>query len=125
MLHDFGLADGAYRLDPTVHPFATSFSLGHRMTTRCKPTNLRALWAGMHEAGYGLTYQGTEPELARSPLYGNASLGESQSRTWENLVGRSLAFWRGRLTQRSAASRSSSRSTSTPGTAGSTASRRA
>ena len=38
---------------------------------------------------------------ARSPLYGNASLGlgESQSRTWENLVGRSLPFWRGRLAE--------------------------
>ena len=94
--------DGAYRLDPTVHPFATSFSRTDiRMTTRYKPTNLRALWAGMHEAGHGLTYQGTEPSLARSPLYGNASLGlgESQSRTWENLVGRSLPFWRGRFAE--------------------------
>ena len=100
VLRDFGFADGVYRLDPTVHPFATSFSRTDiRMTTRYKPTNLRALWAGMHEAGHGLTYQGTEPSLARSPLYGNASLGlgESQSRSWENLVGRSLAFWRGRL----------------------------
>ena len=100
VLRDFGFEDGAYRLDPTVHPFATSFSRSDiRMTTRYKPTNLRSLWAGMHEAGHGLTYQGSEPSLARSPLYGNASLGlgESQSRTWENLVGRSLAFWRGRL----------------------------
>jgi carboxypeptidase Taq len=100
VLRDFGFEDGTYRLDPTVHPFATSFSRTDiRMTTRYKPTNLRALWAGMHEAGHGLTYQGTDPALARSPLYGNASLGlgESQSRTWENLVGRSLAFWRGRL----------------------------
>jgi carboxypeptidase Taq len=100
VLADFGFEDGTYRLDPTVHPFATSFSRTDiRMTTRYKPTNLRALWAAMHEAGHGLTYQGTEPALARSPLYGNASLGlgESQSRTWENLVGRSLPFWRGRL----------------------------
>ena len=51
----------------------------------------------MHEGGHGLSYQGIAPELARSPLYGNAShgIGESQSRTWENLVGRSLPFWRG------------------------------
>jgi carboxypeptidase Taq len=100
VLRDFGFEEGTFRLDPTVHPFATSFSRTDiRMTTRYKPTNLRALWAGMHEAGHGLTYQGTEPSLARTPLYGNASLGlgESQSRTWENLVGRSLAFWRGRL----------------------------
>jgi carboxypeptidase Taq len=89
----------AYRLDPTVHPFATSFTgTDIRMTTRYKPDNLRALWAAMHEAGHGLTYQGVDPALGRSPLYGNASLGlgESQSRTWENLVGRSLPFWRGR-----------------------------
>ncbi|MGH3072680.1 MAG: carboxypeptidase M32 [Gaiellaceae bacterium] len=100
VLRDFGFAEGAYRLDPTVHPFATSFTRTDiRMTTRYKPTNLRALWAAMHEAGHGLTYQGTDPSLGRSPLYGNASLGlgESQSRTWENLVGRSLPFWRGRL----------------------------
>jgi carboxypeptidase Taq len=100
ILRDFGFEEGAYRLDPTVHPFATSFSRTDiRMTTRYKPTNLRALWAGMHEAGHGLTYQGTDPALGRGPLYGNASLGlgESQSRTWENLVGRSLPFWRGRL----------------------------
>ncbi len=96
VLRDFGFEEGTYRLDPTVHPFATSFSRSDiRMTTRYKPTNLRALWAGMHEAGHGLTYQGTDPVLARTPLYGNASLGlgESQSRTWENLVGRSRPFW--------------------------------
>jgi carboxypeptidase Taq len=100
VLRDFGFVEGTYRLDPTVHPFATSFARTDiRMTTRYKPTNLRSLWAAMHEAGHGLTYQGTEPSIARTPLYGNASLGlgESQSRTWENLVGRSLAFWRGRL----------------------------
>jgi carboxypeptidase Taq len=100
VFRDFGFEEGTFRLDPTVHPFATSFARTDiRMTTRYKPTNLRALWAGMHEAGHGLTYRGTDPALARSPLYRNASfgLGESQSRTWENLVGRSLAFWRGRL----------------------------
>ncbi len=99
ILRDFGFEEGAYRLDPTVHPFATSFSRTDiRMTTRYKPTNLRALWAAMHEAGHGLTYQGVDPALGRTPLYGNASLGlgESQSRSWENLVGRSLPFWRGR-----------------------------
>ena len=93
ILRDFGFEEGAYRLDPTVHPFATSFTgTDIRMTTRYKPDNLRALWAAMHEAGHGLTYQGVDPALGRSPLYGNASLGlgESQSRTWENLVGRSL-----------------------------------
>ena len=96
VLRRFGFEEGAWRLDPTVHPFATSFSRSDiRMTTRYKPHNLRALWAGMHEAGHGLTYQGADPALERTPLAGSASLGlgESQSRTWENLVGRSRAFW--------------------------------
>ncbi len=98
VLRRFGFEEGAYRLDPTVHPFAITFSgTDIRMTTRYRPDNIRALWSTMHEAGHGLSYQGIAPELARSPLYGNAShgIGESQSRTWENLVGRSLPFWRG------------------------------
>ncbi|HWG57399.1 MAG TPA: carboxypeptidase M32, partial [Gaiellaceae bacterium] len=51
-----------------------------------------------HEGGHGLTYQGIDPALERTPLAGSPSLGlgESQSRTWENLVGRSLPFWRHR-----------------------------
>ncbi len=96
VLRRFGFEEGGWRLDPTVHPFATSFSRSDiRMTTRFKPGNLGALWAGMHEAGHGLTYQGADPALERTPLAGSASLGlgESQSRTWENLVGRSRPFW--------------------------------
>jgi carboxypeptidase Taq len=96
VLTRFGFEEDAWRLDPTVHPFATSFSRTDiRMTTRYKPTNLRALWAAMHEGGHGLTYQGVDPALDRTPLAGSASLGlgESQSRTWENLVGRSRPFW--------------------------------
>ncbi len=98
VLRRFGFEEDSWRLDPTVHPFATAIARGDiRMTTRYKPDNLRALWAGMHEAGHGLTYQGLDPALDRTPLAGSASfgLGESQSRTWENLVGRSLPFWRG------------------------------
>lgn len=96
VLTRFGFEAGAWRLDPTVHPFATSFARTDiRMTTRYKPGNLRALWAAMHEGGHGLTYQGADPALDRSPLAGSPSLGigESQSRTWENLVGRSRPFW--------------------------------
>ena len=102
ILRDFGFEEGTYRLDPTVHPFATYFSSTDiRMTTRYRPDNLRSLWPSMHEAGHGLTFRGVDQALRRSPLDGNASmgLGESQSRTWENLVGRSLAFWRGRFPQ--------------------------
>jgi carboxypeptidase Taq len=98
VLRRFGFEEGRYRLDPTVHPFAITFSSTDiRMTTRYRENTIRSLWSTMHEGGHGLSYQGIAPELARSPLYGNAShgIGESQSRTWENLVGRSLPFWRG------------------------------
>ena len=98
VLRRFGFEEGTYRLDQTVHPFAITFSSTDiRMTTRYRSDTMRALWSTMHEGGHGLSYQGIAPELARSPLYGNAShgIGESQSRTWENLVGRSLPFWRG------------------------------
>ena len=115
ILRAFGFPEGTFRLDETVHPFATTFSSSDiRMTTRYRPDSLRALWSTMHEAGHGLSYLGIAPELGRSPLYGNASLGlgESQSRTWENLVGRSLPFWRGRYGRCSDASRSWQRSSS-------------
>jgi carboxypeptidase Taq len=96
LLPAFGFADGAWRLDPTVHPFCTSFSPRDvRMTTRYSPAGVRALFASMHEAGHGLYAHGLGPSLERSPLARSPSLGldESQSRTWENLVGRSRPFW--------------------------------
>jgi carboxypeptidase Taq len=96
VLRRFGFEADTWRLDPTVHPFATSFGRTDvRMTTRYRPDNLRALWAALHEAGHGLTFQAIDPALDRTPLAGTPSLGlgESQSRTWENLVGRSRAFW--------------------------------
>jgi carboxypeptidase Taq len=100
VLRGFGFEDGTWRLDPTVHPFASRVARTDiRMTTRYRPDNLRALWAAMHEGGHGLTYRGLDPSLDRTPLGATPSygLGESQSRTWENLVGRSLPFWRGFL----------------------------
>ena len=97
VLRGFGFEEGTWRLDPTVHPFATSFARTDiRMTMRSQPDRLRAIWGGLHEAGHGLTYQGVDPALDRTPLAGSPSLGlgESQSRTWENLVGRSRPFWK-------------------------------
>ncbi|MBA2298399.1 MAG: hypothetical protein H0W14_10230 [Actinobacteria bacterium] len=76
VLTRFGFEEDAWRLDPTVHPFATSFSRTDiRMTTRYRPDDLRAIWAAMHEGGHGLTYQGCDPSLDRTPLAGSASLG--------------------------------------------------
>jgi carboxypeptidase Taq len=87
------------RLDQAVHPFAISLdSSDVRITTRYQRNHLNAAVFGIfHEAGHGMYEQGIAPELDRSPLAGGVSLGvhESQSRLWENLVGRSLGFWQG------------------------------
>jgi carboxypeptidase Taq len=91
-----GFTEGASRLDPTAHPFCISFSTRDvRLTTRYDDVGLHSLWSTLHEAGHGLYAHGIAPSLERSPLAGAPSLGlnESQSRTWENLVGRSRPFW--------------------------------
>jgi carboxypeptidase Taq len=96
VLDTLGFTEGAWRLDTTVHPFCTSFSTRDvRLTTRYQETGLDSLWSTLHEAGHGLYAHGISPSLERSPLAGAPSLGlnESQSRTWENLVGRSRPFW--------------------------------
>jgi carboxypeptidase Taq len=93
----FGYTDHAWRLDPTVHPFASGTAIDDiRLTTRYFPDNLDGLFATMHEFGHGLYEHQIDPALERSPLARGVSLGmhESQSRMWENLVGRSLPFWR-------------------------------
>jgi carboxypeptidase Taq len=85
------------RLDRTVHPFAISFGLGDvRITTRYQANFLNAaLFGTMHESGHGMYEQGVGQSLAGTPLARGASGGlhESQSRLWENLVGRSRRFW--------------------------------
>lgn len=85
------------RQDKSPHPFTTSFSIGDvRITTRFMPKDgVSALFSTMHEAGHALYEQGIDPAYERTPLASGASLAihESQSRMWENLVGRSLPFW--------------------------------
>jgi carboxypeptidase Taq len=96
ILATVGFEDGAWRLDPTVHPFCTSFSTRDvRLTTRYHDRGIESLWSTMHEAGHGLYAHGISRALERTPLAGAPSLGlnESQSRSWENLVGRSRPFW--------------------------------
>ncbi len=87
------------RLDVTTHPFCSGFGPGDtRMTTRYSPTNFPdAVGSTMHECGHGLYEQGlpkTEA-LFGTPLADAVSLGihESQSRMWENMVGRGQPFW--------------------------------
>jgi carboxypeptidase Taq len=92
----YDLARG--RVDKTPHPFCTKFSAGDvRITTRVRPDDLGdALFSTLHEAGHALYEQGVAPELAGTPLGHGTSMGvhESQSRLWENVVGRSLNLWR-------------------------------
>ena len=87
-----------WRLDDAVHPFATCFgSRDVRITTRWDQRYFpMALFGGMHECGHGLYEEGVADSLQRSPLarLESLSLHESQSRLWENLVGRSRSFSR-------------------------------
>lgn len=85
------------RQDKTRHPFCTTFSLGDvRITTRVKEDDLGdAFFSTIHEAGHAMYEQGIRRELEGTPLAHGTSSGvhESQSRLWENVVGRSRNFW--------------------------------
>lgn len=85
------------RQDKAPHPFETTFSVDDvRITTRFEEDNPTAtLFSTLHEAGHAMYEQGVNPAYERTPLAGGTSLAvhESQSRMWENLVGRSLPFW--------------------------------
>lgn len=96
ILAAFGFSQDSWRLDETVHPFATGSGPDDiRLTTRHREDSLHALFGTMHEFGHGLYEHGIDRSLYRTPLGGGTSLGihESQSRMWENLVGRSRPFW--------------------------------
>jgi carboxypeptidase Taq len=85
------------RLDVSTHPFCSgSHCRDVRLTTRFSETNVAdALGSTMHESGHGIYEQGLPPEHIGTPMGDSVSLGihESQSRLWENQVGRSRAFW--------------------------------
>lgn len=90
------LADGSWRLDSAVHPFATGIGISDlRITTRFDRGYIgSALWAAIHEAGHAMYQNGIDPRLERTPLCRSASLGfdESQSRMWENWIGRGRGY---------------------------------
>lgn len=95
-LHWIGYDFRSGRQDASAHPF--TISLGHsdrRVTNRYQPRDLSFIFSALHEGGHGLYEQGTNPELSRTPLDTGVSLGihESQSRLWENIIGRSKIFW--------------------------------
>jgi len=92
-----GFDFGAGRLDTSTHPFCVGIhSTDVRMTSRYDEEDFRSgLFGVLHETGHGLYEQGLPASLRRSPVGAAASTGlhESQSRLWENHVGRSRAFW--------------------------------
>ncbi|MEM8560209.1 MAG: carboxypeptidase M32, partial [Bacteroidota bacterium] len=85
------------RQDRSAHPFSTTLAIDDvRITTRIDPRFFPSGFFGtLHETGHALYERGVSPTLARSPLASGTSLGmhESQSRLWENQVGRSRSFW--------------------------------
>jgi carboxypeptidase Taq len=97
VLGRFGFREGSIRIDPTAHPFASSFGVSDiRLTTRYSESELTSIFASMHEAGHGLYEHNVDPTLEGTPLCRGCSLAlhESQSRMFENLVGRGIRFWR-------------------------------
>ena len=88
------------QLAQSPHPFTTSFGspFDVRVTTRTNRRFLQAsIMAAIHEGGHALYEQGSNPRLVRTPVAGGTSMGvhESQSRLWENAIGRSLPYWQG------------------------------
>ncbi|HVM18129.1 MAG TPA: carboxypeptidase M32 [Gaiellaceae bacterium] len=97
VIEAFGFRPDSWRLDHTPHPFAGGAGIDDiRITTHYRERDLDSFFATMHEYGHGLYEHQVARELERTPLGSGVSLGvhESQSRMWENLVGRSLPFWR-------------------------------
>ncbi len=97
LLQSMGFDLDAGRQDKSTHPFTGgTHLLDVRLTTRLFPeTPLPALFGTIHEGGHGLYEQGFDPAHARTTLAQSPSMGlhESQSRLWENVVGRSHSFW--------------------------------
>ncbi len=97
VLRAMGYDFEAGRQDMSEHPFTTSFApTDVRVTTRVDENNYSSLlWSSIHEGGHALYEQGLPIEQYGLPLGAAASLGihESQSRLWENNVGRGKQFW--------------------------------
>jgi carboxypeptidase Taq len=98
VIRAFGYDFERGRQDKTHHPFMTKFSLGDvRITTRVRENEITdALFSTLHESGHAMYEQGIRMDYEGTPLANGTSSGvhESQSRLWENLVGRSRPFWK-------------------------------
>ncbi|WP_068617368.1 carboxypeptidase M32 [Paenibacillus tuaregi] len=97
LLEQIGYDFDAGRIDESVHPFATGLNPGDvRITTHYLQDDVAsAVFSSLHEGGHALYEQNISPELTGTPLAQGTSMGihESQSRFWENMIGRSRAFW--------------------------------
>ncbi|HEY8446572.1 MAG TPA: carboxypeptidase M32 [Thermomicrobiales bacterium] len=97
LIPPMGYDPESWRLDPTHHPFAQSIATTDiRLTTRYDEEKLTmALFGTIHELGHGLYEAGSDPALEHTILAGGASMAlhESQSRLWENVIGRGRPFW--------------------------------
>ncbi len=85
------------RQDRSAHPFSTGLGgCDQRVTNRYSPRSIEFIFSALHEGGHALYEQNVGADLARTPLGAGVSLGihESQSRLWENIIGRSASFWR-------------------------------
>lgn len=97
VLRTVGADPEFWRLDDAEHPFQATMAITDvRLTTRFDHEGVEGLFGALHEFGHGLYERQVDPVLARTPLATGASSAwhESQSRMWENMVGRSAAFWR-------------------------------
>jgi carboxypeptidase Taq len=97
VLSRWGMDDRAWRLDDTVHPFALSLSESDiRLTTRFDDDNLGGILSCLHEFGHGIYERQVDARYFRTTLQDgtSSSFHESQSRLWENVVGRRLSTWR-------------------------------
>lgn len=97
LLEQIGYDFEAGRVDESVHPFEITLNQGDvRITTHYLQDDVTSsVFSSLHEGGHALYEQNISPELARTPIGQGASMGihESQSRFWENFVGRSRQFW--------------------------------
>jgi carboxypeptidase Taq len=97
VLAALGAERESWRTDEAAHPFAVAIGGADvRLTTRYSEETLESLFAAVHEFGHGLYEHGVDAALRRTPLGSGVSsaVHESQSRLWENFVGRSEGFWR-------------------------------
>jgi carboxypeptidase Taq len=96
IVRTLGFEDAGWRIDDAEHPFCMGLAPGDiRVTSRFSHQDITGVFAVLHEVGHGLYEHGVDPGLARTTMGTGVSLGihESQSRLWENFVGRSRAFW--------------------------------